>query len=251
MFAFLDHEGPIPFAHRGGAGHYPENTWPAFQHARSLGFRYLETDAHATADGWVLAFHDHILDRVTDQSGVVADLPWQQVQRARVAGVEPIVLLEDLLGSFPDAFVNIDAKHDAVVDPLVRVLRRTGALGRVCIASFSDRRLSALRARLGPGVCMAGGPASIRLLRAGSLGAPVPRRRVACVEVPLRSGRVPIVDARFVAFAHRLGTAVHVWTIDDPSVMRRLLDLGVDGIMSDDITALRAVFEARGLWYAA
>ena len=136
MFAFLDHEGPIPFAHRGGAGHCPENTWPAFEHARSLGFRYLETDAHATADGWVLAFHDHILDRVTDQRGVVAQLPWQQVQR-RVAGTETIVLLEELLGSFPDAFVNIDAKHSAVIEPLVRVLRRTGRARRVCIASFS------------------------------------------------------------------------------------------------------------------
>jgi len=251
MFAFLDHEGPIPFAHRGGAGHCPENTWPAFEHARSLGFRYLETDAHATADGWVLAFHDHILDRVTDQRGVVAELPWQQVQRARVAGTEPIVLLEDLLGSFPDAYINIDAKHDAVVDPLVRVLHRTRALGRVCIASFSDRRLAVLRARLGPAVCVSGGPASIRRLRVGSLGAPVPRPRVPCVQVPLRSGRISIVDARFVAFAHRLGTAVHVWTVDDPSVMQRLLDLGVDGIMSDDITTLRDVLQRRGQWHDA
>ena len=248
MFAFLDHEGPIPFAHRGGASHCPENTWPAFEHARSLGFRYLETDVHATSDGWVLAFHDDILDRVTDRHGIVAQLPWQQVQAARVAGVEPIVLLEDLLGSFPDTFVNIDAKHDAVVDPLVRILQRTSSLERVCIASFSDRRLAALRARLGPRVCMSGGPAVIRRLRLGSLGAPVPRPRVACVQVPLRYGRVSIVDARFVNFAHRLGTAVHVWTIDDPSVMRWLLDLGVDGIMSDDIAALREVLVERGLW---
>ena len=248
MFAFLDHEGPIPFAHRGGAGHWPENTWPAFEHARSLGFRYLETDAHATADGLVLAFHDHVLDRVTDQRGVIAELPWQQVRAARVAGVEPIVLLEDLLGSFPDAFVNIDAKHDRVVDPLVRVLQRTGALERVCIASFSDRRLTALRSRLGPRVCMAGGPAAVLRLRAGSFGVPVPRLRVACVQVPVRHGRVPIVDARFVDYAHQLGTPVHVWTIDDMPEIARLLDLGVDGIMSDDLEALRDVLVGRGLW---
>jgi glycerophosphoryl diester phosphodiesterase len=249
MFAYLDHEGPIPFAHRGGAGHGPENTWPAFVYARSLGFRYLETDAHATSDGVVLAFHDDILDRVTDQRGVIAELPWQQVQEARVAGTEPIVLLEELLGSFPDTFVNIDAKHDAVVEPLVRTLQRTSALERVCVASFSDRRLVALRARLGPRVCIAGGPAAIRRLRAGSLGLPVPRSSVACVQVPLRAGRVPIVDARFVDFAHRRGTAVHVWTIDDPAVIRWLLDLGVDGIVSDDLVALRDVLRSRGLWY--
>jgi glycerophosphoryl diester phosphodiesterase len=249
MFPYLDHQGPIPFAHRGGAGHCPENTWPAFEHARSLGFRYLETDAHATADGVVLAFHDDVLDRVTDQRGVIAHLPWKQVQAARVSGSERIVLLEELLGSFPDAFVNIDAKHDAVVEPLVRVLHRTAALERVCIASFSDRRLVALRARLGPRVCMSGGPAAIRRLRVGSLGIRVRRPRLACVQVPMRSGRVPIVDARFVDFAHRLGTAVHVWTIDDPALMHRLLDLGVDGIMSDDLVALRDVMRSRNLWY--
>ena len=247
MFSYLDHDGPIPFAHRGGAGHYPENTWPAFEHARSLGYRYLETDAHATADGVVLAFHDDVLDRVTDQPGVIAHLPWKQVQTARVSGTERIVLLEELLGSFPDVFVNIDAKHDAVVEPLVRVLHRTSALERVCLASFSDRRLVALRARLGPRVCISGGPAAIRRLRVGSLGVRVPRPRFACVQVPMRSGRVPIVDARFVDFAHRLGTAVHVWTIDDPAVMHRLLDLGVDGIMTDRPRVLRDVFAERGL----
>ena len=171
------------------------------------------------------------------------------MQVARVSGTEPIVLLEDLLGSFPDAFVNIDAKHDAVVEPLVRVLHRTSALERVCVASFSDRRLKALRARLGPRVCMSGGPAAVRRLRMGTFDARGPRGRIACVQVPLRYGVVPIVDARFVDFAHRQGTAVHVWTIDDPAVMGRLLDIGVDGIMSDDIGALRDVLLGRGLWY--
>jgi glycerophosphoryl diester phosphodiesterase len=249
MFAYLDHVGPIPFAHRGGAGHCPENTWPAFEHARSLGFRYFETDVHATSDGVVLAFHDDVLDRVTDQRGVIAQLPWHEVREARVAGSEPIVLLEELLGSFPGAFINIDAKHDAVVEPLVRVLQRTSALERVCIASFSDRRLVALRARLGPSVCMSGGPSAIRRLRAGSLGLPIPRTSVACVQVPMRFGRVPVVDARFVDFAHRRGIAVHVWTVDDPVVIRRLIDLGVDGIVSDDLVALRDVLRSRGLWY--
>jgi glycerophosphoryl diester phosphodiesterase len=248
MFAFLDHAGPIPFAHRGGAGHHPENTWPAFEHARALGFRYLETDVHATSDGVVLAFHDHVLDRVTDQRGTIAQMPWQQVRSARVAGTEPIVLLEEFLGSFRDSFVNIDAKHDAVVDPLVRVLHRTSALDRVCLASFTDRRLAMLRARLGPRVCMAGGPAAVLRLRAGTIDARGPRGRVACVQVPMRYGVVPLVNRRFVDFAHRQGPAVHVWTINDPAVMTRLLDLGVDGIMSDDLHATRDVWRSRGLW---
>ena len=158
------------------------------------------------------------------------------------------MLLEEILASFSDTFVNIDAKHDAVVDPLVRVLRRTCALDRVCVASFSDRRLAMLRARLGPRVCMSGGRAAVLRLRAGTFDKRGPRGRVACVQVPLRYGGARIVDARFVEFAHRQGTAVHVWTINDPSVMTRLLDLGVDGIFSDDLHAMREVWRARGLW---
>src|SRR5213078_954322 len=108
-------EGPIAFAHRGGASDHPENTLPAFQHAIDLGYRYLETDVHATADGVVVAFHDTTLDRVTDHIGRIAELPWSVVREARVAGTEPIPLLEDLLAAWPEARINIDPKVDAVV----------------------------------------------------------------------------------------------------------------------------------------
>ena len=145
--AFLDHPGPIPFAHRGGAGDWPENTMPAFAGAVALGYRYVETDVHVTADGVVLAFHDDHLDRVTDRTGEIAALPWSEVSQARVDGLEPIPLLEDLLGTWPELRINIDPKHDAVVEPLATVLTRTKAIDRVCIGAFSDRRLARLRAR--------------------------------------------------------------------------------------------------------
>ena len=88
-FAFLDHPGPIAFAHRGGAGDWPENTMPAFAGAVALGYRYVETDVHVTADGVLLAFHDDRLDRVTDRAGVVRELPWSEVRQARVDGSSP------------------------------------------------------------------------------------------------------------------------------------------------------------------
>ena len=96
-YPFLHWPGPLAFAHRGGASEAPENTMPAFEHAVRLGYRYLETDAHVTADGVLIAFHDDRLDRVTDRTGVIAELPWSEVQQARVDGREPIPLLEDLL----------------------------------------------------------------------------------------------------------------------------------------------------------
>lgn len=246
-WAFLDHPGPIPFAHRGGACDRPENTMPAFENAVRLGYRYLETDVHVTADGVLVAFHDDVLDRVTDRQGHIDELPWAEVRQARVDG-ESIPLLEDLLGAWPDARVNIDAKHDASVRPLVEILERTGAHDRVCIAAFSDSRMSTIRGLVGERVCTAMGPLDIARLRATSFGLPLGRFAATCTQVPVRRGRMLVVDARFVATAHRLRIPVHVWTIDDADEMDRLLDLGVDGIMSDRPTVLKEVLVRRGQW---
>jgi glycerophosphoryl diester phosphodiesterase len=249
---FLDHPGPIPFAHRGGAGDRPENTLPAFEAAVRLGYRYVETDVHATADGVLLAFHDDRLDRVTDRRGVVAALPYAEVARARVDG-EPIPRFEELLDAWPDLRVNVDPKDDAAVDPLVAAIRRTGALDRVCVGSFSGRRIARVRAALGPRLCTSLGLRGVAALRAASWGAGPLRRLVraegaACVQVPLRDRGLPIVDRRFVAAAHALGLPVHAWTVDDPAAMDALLDLGIDGLMTDRPGVLRDVLVRRGQW---
>ena len=247
-FAFLDWDGPIPFAHRGGASEAPENTMPAFEHAVRLGYRYIETDVHVTSDSVLLAFHDDVLDRVTDGHGRVDQLPWSVVKQAKVDGREPIPLLEDLLGTWPDLRVNIDPKHDGAVPALVDVLQRCDAVDRVCIGAFSDRRLSRVRALLGPRVCTSLGPRSIARLRAASYGVPTGHLPSPCAQVPTGTRGVTLVDARFVRCAHARDIKIHVWTIDDRDEMTRLLDLGVDGIMTDLPAVLREVLEARGAW---
>ncbi len=247
-WAFLDHPGPIAFAHRGGAADYPENTMAAFEHAVKLGYRYLETDVHVTADGVVVAFHDDVLDRVTDQSGRIAELPWAEVKRARVAGEHEVPLLEDVLGTWPEVRVNIDPKHDASVGPLVETLRRTAALDRVCVGAFSDRRLARFRRLTGRQVCTAMGPRDIARLRVGTWSRVTGPFSAACVQVPIHYGRVSVVDRRFLASAQRRGLPVHVWTINDRGQMEGLLDLGVDGIMTDRPAVLKDVLERRGQW---
>ncbi|SEG84862.1 glycerophosphoryl diester phosphodiesterase [Thermomonospora echinospora] len=234
---------------------------PAFQRAIDLGYRYLETDVHATADGVLVAFHDRTLDRVTDRRGAIARLPYAQVAKARIAGVEPIPLLEDILGSWPDARVNIDIKEAPAIAPLAAALHRTRAWQRVCITSFSTRRLAALRARLplftDQDVCTALGPRGVMALRARSAGGPAAKlvrlasTGVACAQVPYGLGRVPFVTEAFIAQAHELGLKVHAWTVNDRAEMERLLDLGVDGVMTDDLLTLRDVLTARGQWYPA
>ena len=252
-WAFLDHPGPIAFAHRGGAGEHPENTMAAFAAAVALGYRYLETDVHATADGVVVAFHDDVLDRVTDRRGRIADLPWAEVSRARVApgdgsSEQGIPRLEDVLEAWPDVRVNIDAKHDRSVPPLVEVLRRMQSFDRVCVAAFSDRRLARFRRLTGGQVCTSMGPAEIARLRVASLSGRAGPVAAPCAQVPVRYSGIRIVDPRFVTAAHRRGVHVHVWTVDDPVEMERLLDLGVDGIMTDRPALLKKVLERRGQW---
>ena len=247
-FPYLDHPGPIPFAHRGGAVEFAENTMAGFEGAVGLGYRYIETDVHATSDGVLLAFHDDVLDRVTDRTGVIEQLPWSEVRQAKVDGKEPIPLLEDVLGTWPEVRLNIDPKHDSAVEPLAEVLKRTNAVERVCVGAFSDRRIARVRHLVGEGLATGLGPKATARLRAASVGLPSGRFTGAAAQVPVRQGRILIVDERFVAAAHRRGMHVHVWTIDDEDEMERLLDLGVDGIMTDRPTLLRQVLERRGVW---
>jgi glycerophosphoryl diester phosphodiesterase len=249
---FLDHPRPIAFAHRGGASHFAENSWLAFEHAVKLGYAYLETDAHATADGQVVAFHDKTLDRVTDAVGRIAELPWEQVARARIGGTEPIPLLADLLGAWPDVRFNIDVKDAPVIGPLAEVIERTGTWDRVCVTSFSGRRLGATRHALARQaaarpVCMATAPPGIGLIRYGvparALAGRFARLSIRCTQIPYG-----MATPRYVRRAHAAGLQVHVWTVNDPKIMAAMLDLGVDGIMTDQIEALRELMISRGQW---
>ncbi|MCO8270707.1 glycerophosphodiester phosphodiesterase [Actinoplanes sp. TRM 88003] len=246
---FLDGPTPLAFAHRGGAADGDENTVEAFERAVTLGYRYVETDVHATADGVPVVFHDATLDRVTGQAGRISDLTWPDLQSVRIAGAALVPRLDDVLAAWPTINFNIDIKADSGVTPTVDTILRSQAADRVLLASFSDRRLARARALAGPAIATSLGSRSVARLRLASL-AGLPLRlppSVAAVQAPPRLGRVTVVDRRFISLSHRLGLQVHVWTIDDPTEMTRLLDLGVDGIMTDRLTVLRDVFAARGL----
>jgi glycerophosphoryl diester phosphodiesterase len=263
---FLVDPAPIAFAHRGGAGEAPENTLAAFEVARSLGYRYLETDIHLTRDGVLVAFHDDHLDRVTDRSGAIAQLGIAEVEAAdaghafspdagrtfpfRGCGVR-VPRLEEILARWPDARINIDPKSDSCVGPLAALLDGLGAWDRVCIGSFSDGRLRRIRALGGARACTSMGPHAVALARLTTASALMRRLGADCIQVPISQGRVPIVTERFVAAAHGAGLPVHVWTINEETTVNELLDLGVDGVMSDRLRLLRDVFTRRGLPLAA
>lgn len=234
---------PRLFAHRGLALDGAENTARAFGDAVAAGATHLETDAQVTADGVALAFHDDTLDRVTDATGAVTARPLVELRSVRVAGSEPLLRLDDLLGSFPELPVNIDVKRPRNVEAVVDAVTRTGAQDRVCLTAFQDRvgdAASALLERRTGARCVRS-PGRARLsacLAAVRAEAPdrVLRRILAgmhCLQVPPRYRGIDVVTPRLVARMHRIGIEVHVWTIDTAEQMSALLALGADGMITN------------------
>ncbi|WP_449481056.1 glycerophosphodiester phosphodiesterase [Streptomyces avidinii] len=246
---YLDHPAPIPFAHRGGAAEGLENTAAAFRRAADAGYRYFETDVHASADGKLVAFHDSTLDRVTDGHGRIREQPWSRIRRARVGGTEPLALFEDLLEEFPEARWNVDIKDESALHPLVSLIARAGVWDRVCVGSFSEGRVARAHRIAGPRLATSYGVRGVVGLRLRSYAIPAALRAGAvAAQVPETQGGLRVVDRRFVRTAHARGLQVHVWTVNEPERMEALLDLGVDGIMTDRIDILRTVLDRRGAW---
>ncbi|VEI13747.1 glycerophosphodiester phosphodiesterase [Trueperella bialowiezensis] len=246
---------PVVLAHRGGSNEAPENSIEAFRAMHELGFYHIETDCQLTADGRVVVFHDPFLDRVTDASGLISDWTWDDLQHVQDHSGNRIVLLDELLEEFPDFVLNVDAKTGEVAAPMAQVISRHNAVDRVSLASFSERRLRRLR-RMLPGVRSSMGtmaiarivvaskaPRALRRLVVHKL--PGPAQGVEAVQVPEFFKEIEVVNERFVALAHSLGLAVHVWTVNEEADMRKLLALGVDGLITDEPSLARAVIAER------
>ncbi|GHF34050.1 glycerophosphoryl diester phosphodiesterase [Amycolatopsis bartoniae] len=245
---------PRAFAHRGW--HLDEldgmeNSLSSFRRAVAEGFQYLETDVHATSDGVVVVHHDAVLDRTTDGHGAIAAQPWSVVKKALIGGREPVSRLEDVLEELPEARFNIDVKANSAVVPFLQVVERLGATERVAAAAFSDARLARIRKLAGPKLLTSMGPRSVATLWANGW-APWLRLGALCrgamAQVPVRQGRLTVVDPAFLRSAAKVGVEVHTWTIDDQAEMRRLLELGVHGIVTDRPDLLREVLRERGEW---
>lgn len=246
----------IAMAHRGGAllaaNLERENTRHAFTEAAALGYDYFETDVHVTADGVLVAFHDDRLDRVTDRPGLIAERTWGEIAAARIGGRDSIPTLAELLETFPDHRFNIDIKAPGAIEPLARTINHHRAHDRVCVGSFGVDRILAFRRLMGtqvptsvagPGVAWTRFvPGLPRLLNDAGVVFQMP------IDWEIAGRRVRLLTRELVDRAHAAGKLVHVWTIDDPDTMHELIDLGVDGLISDRIDILKEVCLERGLW---
>ena len=247
----------LAFAHRGGARHPDlpglENTRAAFAHAVGLGYRYLETDVHVTRDGLLVAFHDALLERVTDGVGSLGDLGSEALRAVRVGGREAVPTLSALVQAFPGARFNIDLKADGAAASLAALIREQGLHDRVLVGSFSGRRLRRFRRLAGPRVATSASPGEVAayVVLPGRLARRLTRGAPAALQVPHRRGPLVVASRLLVRRAHAAGLHVHVWTVDDPDQMRLLIDGGVDGLMTDRTDVLRDVLVERGQWMGA
>jgi glycerophosphoryl diester phosphodiesterase len=259
-FAYLDEVagnpgGVLAFAHRGGAYHPEieglENTLSAFKHAVALGYDYLETDVHVTSDGVLLAFHDAVLDRVTDLEGAIAELTLEEVRKALVGGREQVPTLAQLFDEFPRARFNVDIKSEGAARALARFVEEREAWDRLLVGSFSPQRLIEFRRLTGNRVPTSATPVEVVIFRfvpSARLADWLTRRRVAALQIPHKRGRLTIASPGLVRRAHATGKHVHVWTVDEPEEMRELLDRGVDGLFTDRTDLLKDVLTERGQW---
>ncbi len=240
---------PVAIAHRGGAlldvNLGKENSVEAFANSVELGFDYLETDLRTTRDGEVFAFHDAYLTRVVGETVKFADLTAEEIRDLRLAGGARIASLDDLLAEFPDTVFNIDFKDDAGVSRGLERIAHRDAADRVVIASFSHKRLQRVRNEAPHLFTTASYTEVARMkfqVRRRGVTAPI------ALQIPEGIRGVRLVTEGLIRRAHDHGIQVHVWTVDDPEVMRRLLDLGVDGIITDRPDVLREVLIERGEW---
>lgn len=249
-YAYLDSPSPIAFAHRGGTTTGVENAVSAFEHVRRLGYRYVETDVRTTYDGVPVVFHDADTARLTGRTARIRDLTLSQVRGLALASGEPIATLEQVLGALPDLRFNIDLKDEGGVHGVPAVLARTGSYDRVCLTSFAEGRIRRVRRLVGPSVCTGLGVAGVARtgLRALVGAGPRPTGTAAVLQVPWHLGGGRTLPRWFVELGRRQGLAVHVWTLNDRASIGAALDLGVDGVMTDQPALLQDELRRRGLW---
>ena len=248
-----DRPEPIALAHRGFSPDGYENTLTAFRAAADLGISYLETDVRTSRDGVLMAFHDETVDRISGgAAGKISQLTSRELNDVLVAGSERIPTFEELLVQWPDMRLNVDVKDAPGAKLLAALIEKYSAHDRVLVASFSDlRRLNTLRRLHRPAASSAGTALTALLWVLAPLGAARLLSRLGrfqCVQVPVSFGLLRVVTPSFLRRCHRAGVQVHVWTINDEDTMNRLLDMGVDGIVSDRSDLLVKILKDRGQW---
>jgi glycerophosphoryl diester phosphodiesterase len=227
--AFFVSPRPLVFAHRGGSALAPENTLAAFDNGLALGADGIELDVHLSRDGVVVVHHDRLLDRTTSLTGPIAERTADELRRADVP------TLSEVLARYQQVRVIIEMKinRPALAAATVDAIRRAGAVDRVCLGSFGLRMLRAARA-IEPAIATSASREEVRwALYRSWCRWPVAGNGYSGYQIPEFAGRTRVVSPRFIEYAHDAGLGVQVWTVDTSQTARRLLQWGVDALITD------------------
>jgi len=255
---------PVGIAHRGSRQLWPENTMEAFSHAVALGFRHLETDLRITADGVLVCFHDHTVDRTTEATGPVSEFTFSDLS-ALDAGFRHrspdghvfrgegvcVPSFEEAVTTLKDVSFVLDLKTAGMAEALTEMINDLGLHDRLIVGSFSDERLEEFREVAGGNVPTSTGSV---LTRSWLIASRVGRGgggEASALQIPTHMRGVRVVNEKLVETAHKHGLQVHVWTVNDPSEMEALLELGVDGLITDRPDILKDLLVARDQWMSA
>ena len=246
MKSYLNYSGLEVLAHRGGSIESLENTIESFKYSISLGCNYIETDVQLSLDGKPYIFHDEDLNRLAGINKIFNDLHSSEIDEIKLFNNHKIPLLEEVLLKFPETYFQIDVKTDEVALPALKVIYDLGAQDRVCIASFSSERLETVRNKY-PDICISMGPKEILKLLLASFGLYRGTVPGDCLQIPIYQYGIKLVTKRFVNFVQSKDLKVIVWTINKPEEMKKLIELEVDGIITDKPKALFDIIKQNPL----
>ena len=232
MKSYLNYSGVAVLAHRGGSLESYENTIESFHYSKNIGCKFIETDVQLSSDGIPYIFHDDTFLRLLGKNIIFNSLDSSEIDKLRLFDNHPIPKLDTVLKTFQDLYFQIDVKTDEVALPTLEVIKKNNAMNRVCIASFSSKRLQNVYKQY-PDICLSMGPNEVLKMLLSSFG--LYRKSITghCLQIPIYQYGIKLVTKRFVKFVHKKGLKICVWTINDETTFKNLIDIGVDGIITD------------------
>ena len=241
-------KGFYAFAHRGGTEFAPENTFEAFSNAFEIGYKFLETDVHINADGELMAFHDSTIDRVTNYEGELKNFTSNQLKKIKINDKFNIPFLADLIEAFPSIFFSVDMKSDDTVIPLIKLVNRMGVKDRICFASFNQNRLKYVRDEYLNKCITSLGPNEIAQTKLFSILGKKIHIKSKIASLPTSKYKIQLLNKSHIEFLKSLNIKVIAWTINKSEEMKHLINMGVDGIMTDNISSLKKILIKKNLW---
>ncbi|MCH1412829.1 MAG: hypothetical protein L7U86_05480 [Rhodobacteraceae bacterium] len=247
---YMNSSNIVPIAHRGASLVATENSFESFRKAFDLGYRIIETDIHSSKDGTAYIFHDNTLERLTGENLKISDLKDVDIDSLKVNKSSIIPRLSNVFEEFPEGLFNLDAKTWEATIPITNTVKKMACSSRVCIGSYNDKRIDAIIRELGVETCHSMGTSNVFKFYLGAQLGIKQNFTAQCIQLPIKQFGISLITQKILRHARKLGIKIHFWTINNSGLIQKLLELDVDGIMTDDCILLKTIMEKKHKWPA-